>query len=378
MFDRNTLGAVVLTSSLLSAAPLLAQAKHADSTLEQRWMAARSRAERLHAEGYRRDAIARAVQPPNSIVEGVITILYDSSKMASGMQAALRKGARLATDEITAVEREGARRTIGPMRFVAMPVHLQYDPRAVIGLTTTGAIVDPDHHSGFTVPSNRWAIAQYFRTTAAVRATALVSAEVWRWITPAVPPEALTKSDWTRVAEWVFAAQSETVTRCVNGSSAACATSLEIEPPADKLAAFYGPRDYPSLVERYGVQAHDPDSVAATVKLCIRANDPSACARSVTRVPVGGPIPAQARQSLVALALEMGGPKALDRLLDGTGSTRERLASVAGVSADSLLQLWRIRVQASRPEHNLAPVGFAAIGWMLVLALVTLRRPRCA
>ena len=97
----------------------------------------------------------------------------------------------------------------------------------------------------------------------------------------------------------------------------------------------------------------------------------------IHRVPVFDPLPAQSRLSLVAIALELGGVGAGDRYLAATGTIRERLAATSGVPTDTLLLLWRNRVLASRPSHNITGAALAGLGWSLALLLIAMRRPKC-
>ena len=376
MFDRHRFAGVLLAAIFAGAVRLPAQNRVADSTLGQRWVAAELRLARLKAEAARNDSIVNADRPSQEIVEDIITIRYDSTLIGRATVAVLRNAARSAAKEIRAVQGDGATRTIGSIQFVALPTRQDGDPRRYVRLRPIVKRVGLDEMiapmSGFESPFRR-----YFLDIAAAQATALADLSLSRWVTPVLPPTRKSEEDWTEVAGWVLGAQSEAVKRCINGSALSCGTVLGLEEYDDKLAAFYGPSDYPSLVEAHGVQEYEPDSVAMAVNRCIRGADEVACARMIGRVRVGDPLPAQSRLSLVAVALEHGGAGAAGRYLATTGTIRERLAAASGVPTDTLLLLWRDRVLASRPSHNVTGAAFAGLGWSLLLLFVSMRRPRC-
>ena len=376
MFDRNPFAGILLAAMFAVVARLPAQTRTADSTLGQRWVAAELRLARLKAEAAHNDSIVNNDRPPQEIVEDVITIRYDSAMIGRATVAVLRSAARTAAREIRAVQGDGALRTIGNIQFALFPARYNSDPRQFVRLRPTGSMVGLNEMIA-ALPGFEWQFRKYFLDMAAARATLLTDLSLSRWVTPVLPPTRRSPEDWAEVAVWVLGAKSETVTRCINGSALSCGTVLGLEANDDKLAAFYGPSDYPSLVEWYGVHTTDPDSVTTAVDRCIRNADEAACAHMVRRVPIGDPLPAQSRLSLVAVALEQGGAGATDRYLAATGTIRERLAAASGVPTDSLLLLWRDRVLASRPSHNVTGVALAGLGWSLVLLLVSMRRPKC-
>ena len=376
MFDRNQFAGFLLAAIFAVATRLPAQARPADSTRGQRWVAAELRLARLKSEAARNDSIVNSDKPPQEIVEDIIAIRYDSTMIGRATVAVVRRAARAAAGEIRAVQGNGATRTIGSIQFALVPTREIDDPRRYVRLRPIGSMAGLNEMlaplPGFELPFRR-----YFQEMAAARATLLADLSLSRWVTPVLPATKKSRADWTEVATWVLGAQSETVKRCIIGSALACSTVLGLEAYDDKLETFYGPTDYPSLVEWYGAQKNDPDSVVKSVDRCIRIADETSCAQTIRRVPIGDPLPAQSRLSLVAIALEQGGAGATDRYLAATGTIRERLSAASGMPTDSLLLLWRDQVLASRPSHNVTGIALAGFGWSLLLLLVSMRRPKC-
>ena len=376
MFDRHRFAGLLLAAIFAGAVRLPAQNRTADSTLGQRWVAAELRLAQLKAEAAHKDSIVNSDKPRQEIIEDAITIHYDSALIGRATVAALRSAARSAAKEIRAVQGDGATRTIGSIQFVAFPEREDGDPRRYVRLrpffsrVSLKVMIAPT--SGLESPFRR-----YFLDIAAAQATGLADLSLSRWVTPVLPPTKKSAEDWTEVAGWVLGAQSETMKRCINGSALSCGTVLGLEEHDDKLAAFYGPSDYPSLVEGYGVQKYEPESVATAVNRCIRSADEATCGQMVRRFPVSNPLPAQSRLSLVEIALEHGGAGAAGRYLAATGTIRDRLTAASGVPTDTLLLLWRDRVLASRPSHNVTGAALAGFGWSLLILFVSMRRPRC-
>src|SRR3989442_7795484 len=81
------------------------------------------------------------------------------------------------------------------------------------------------------------------------------------------------------------------------------------------------------------------------------------------------PLEYQARMTLLATAVRLGGPRSFQRLLESPpGPMGHRLAGAAGVSDGLLVERWRADVLAARP----APVSLPPSGAWRALALVAL------
>ncbi|MBK8249743.1 MAG: hypothetical protein IPK85_20455 [Gemmatimonadetes bacterium] len=165
---------------------------------------------------------------------------------------------------------------------------------------------------------------------------------------------------------------------CLNGSVPACARSLGLggEHTAP-VTSWYAPSDFRWISH---VVARDGDRARQRlVGECDRGVVTS-CERMVATTPPGraaAPLAtADVRRGLLLLALDIGGPQAIDRLLSSSRPLPERLGVVAGVPVDSLISTWRARVVAT-PQGSPPVSGFAiAASLMAAAALLALPRSR--
>jgi hypothetical protein len=95
-------------------------------------------------------------------------------------------------------------------------------------------------------------------------------------------------------------------------------------------------------------------------------------------IPLPLPLPYATRLTLVRRAIDLGGRDAYSRLARGDGSIEERLASAAGIGADSLIAGWRRDIIAAplKTVTFTAAAGWSAVGWVTLLALLGLRSTR--
>jgi len=95
----------------------------------------------------------------------------------------------------------------------------------------------------------------------------------------------------------------------------------------------------------------------------------------------GRPIPRGVNASLVTVALDLGGARAIDVLSKPNESDNPIiiLAEAAGVTPDSLLQTWNARLQdaTAQSAHPSLPLAASAVFWCgIFLMAATRRRPR--
>lgn len=150
---------------------------------------------------------------------------------------------------------------------------------------------------------------------------------------------------------------------CLAGSLPDCATSLGIGvPPRAPVATWFDPVDYPWV---FALASYRVDTLSRFLRNTCLGGDAQACGEFVARTPPGemrAPLHSRiATETLLMLALEAGGPDAVDRLLGATGSFAERLGVAAGVPFETLLGTWQSRVSAAPlTRERLDPRVFAS------------------
>jgi hypothetical protein len=317
-----------------------------------------------------------SVVPPHRIRSGLVTFLLDTTRIGGLTLGTLRRAAQNASAAVNQTHGTMATRTLGALEIVVAESAARTGRRSVLTMHVPGW---PDAEGWFSreTPLLAGEVEDYLVNLASVTAVVFADTSLARWAGRRVPGWPATESGWRDVSIWLASAQSEAARRCAAARVDACASALELDPAPDRLAAWYAPGDYPALVEHWIGWGRTDSLKRADATRCARTRDAELCAKVVPSVTIGDLLPASARYSLFSLALEAGGPKALERLAASRGSIRVQLAATAGVPVDSLLALWQARVMASRPSHLVAVPALATLGWTLLFAVASLRRPRC-
>ncbi len=201
------------------------------------------------------------------------------------------------------------------------------------------------------------------------------------WLGGPVHPSVRALRDRAGVYVQLVTAPSQAARSCFQGRLDSCALALGLA-TAPTLEAWYpSAAERRSLVMTAFTDYFDHGATVAAYRSCATGSD-SACTGLLRSLPKGSlprPLGADARVTLVHLALRLGGREAYHRLLAGREAPiGARLASAAGVSQDSLLARWREEILAARPSAvALPPWAFLfALGWVVVFAGCGLRSSR--
>lgn len=199
-------------------------------------------------------------------------------------------------------------------------------------------------------------------------------AELKRWL-PWIYGDTIIRLNLEAVYEELATSPWSASRGCFGGNLVACRLALGIT-AVDPATGWYDATDRRNYV------AHVLLSPSTAARDCIREGDDQACIASLKRAPGGSPEPplgAQARQLLVALAINSGGPEAYDRLVERAGEPLEtRISAAAGVPIDTLVHRWRTRIIAAQPQTVAADsrAAWAAVAWGVLLMGIALRSTR--
>jgi hypothetical protein len=200
-------------------------------------------------------------------------------------------------------------------------------------------------------------------------------------VVPAIHPERQRGDVYVQLVT----APSRAARGCFLGDIARCRDGLDLFTATEPL-----PRWYPGADERRAIvlqsfsdyfNQRDQGTRRATLQSCAGGSD-SACTALLESLPPGAlprPLAADARETLVHVALRLGGREAYHRLLERPSAPiTERLAAAAGTSLDTVVTQWRSEILAARPEPvTLPPWGvWAALGWTALFAVCGLRSSR--
>lgn len=179
-----------------------------------------------------------------------------------------------------------------------------------------------------------------------------------------------------RIYRTMVSSPSPAVQQCRSGDLGACERALGLADPGPMWSGWYDERQLDAWMRGQGPgYAHQTDRNA-----CYVQRAPDACARLAAE-GIGPPPPfvRQVRESVVAHALELGGPSGYQRVLaDTTGPVSRQLGRVAGTSPDSLLMSWRRTILDARPELTAGLGGswLATLFWVVAISALAMRSSR--
>jgi hypothetical protein len=174
--------------------------------------------------------------------------------------------------------------------------------------------------------------------------------------------------------------ESSALRRCRARDLPACLDALGVDSmPGSRLARWYAPEDYRSMLRTTIPAREDSAAVAAWIRCRANAEDAgcrvAAASLPNSRVPM--PLPPSARFTFLREVLDAGGPSAFDRLVNTPGPLSVRLAAAANEPVERTADRWLRHIEESRPDRmRLSPVlVVAALGWTgAILGLALLGR----
>jgi len=181
---------------------------------------------------------------------------------------------------------------------------------------------------------------------------------------------------WAQLRLDLVSSPASVFRACYRGDMAGCYRILGITPTTDPVREWFDPPARRALVRQTWNKVHrDPWGIDAH---CVAGND-SACVEVLHGSSYYGVMSASGhRMALLQLALQLGGPGALERMYENAASPVQRLERVARVPIDSLTRAWRTRVRETRtPSEDLTPaVGFVSLAWVGLFGALALRSSR--
>lgn len=330
---------------------------------------------------HRADSLAREWRQANAVADLVDSL---ERERATSWKDTISVGAlRIVANASPLPLREAAARAwpVLDSLYGSEAQHLAQRPVIIQAYDPDTTAPRPAHHVGMEVPWNMGAAA----LTLMLLANAPMpdpDQALRAWLNGPVRPSWRTAEDRSAVYVQLVTAPSQTVRDCFLGHLERCEAALEIGASPATLEALY-----PSAAERRSLLTQsfadffNHGATSAAFHFCVTGSD-SACTgllRSLPRGVLPHPLGADARFTLVHLALRLGGREAYHRLLaDPQASVGARLAAAGGVREDSLVARWRAEIIAARPLPVEMPTWAfgVALGWMVLFAGCGLRSSR--
>jgi hypothetical protein len=201
------------------------------------------------------------------------------------------------------------------------------------------------------------------------------------WLGRTVRPTVVLDRELAAVYVRLVTAPSQAARSCFSGAIASCRDAVGLVSAPDLVLRWYpSPAERRALVART-FSPYVQGAERSRLQACVDGND-TACQEALRALPfdaVPRPLGLDARETLLHLALRLGGREAYHRLMAAADQPMaDRLASAAGVTTDSLLTRWRAAVLAARPAPLALPSSgvWMGLGWALFFAACGLRSSR--
>jgi hypothetical protein len=212
------------------------------------------------------------------------------------------------------------------------------------------------------------------------RAAAMIGAQLGpdfgRWLGGAFPMDSATPGMWTGVRIDLVTSASALAHACYAGADSACALALGVIGADDPAVRWFDAAGRRERVRRGGYRLRVDNG--ALYNGCLTQRVDAACTALLHLLPADDfdpPLGTSARQSLLTLALDLGGPDAVTRMRASPDTREAQLAAAARIPADSLVRMWRREILAARSSNPSMSWGMAlaSLLWVTTCGALALR-----
>jgi hypothetical protein len=319
----------------------------------------------------RADSARMRALPKDTVVAGVVTVLVEPSLKPLVAQAATQADARLrAAFGSTAVRVQS--------RVFVVAARSQ-------GVDTSRSVTVAQVGTNGRASLDQWAyrtvdgIANTLVSDGAAVVGADLGPDFGRWLGSTFPVDTNPTNTWVGVRVDLVTSSFEVAHACYAGDTSACARALGVAGENDPVTQWLNARERRAMVRR--VQYAVRTGGETLYHQCVVSGDDSACTAVLHLMPprsFGPLLGFDARQSLVRLAMTMGGPDAMARMAAAGTTRQQQLAAAAGIPTDSLIGLWRARVLEARAANPSINVGLAltSLVWAAICGALALGSSR--
>ncbi|HJQ21361.1 MAG TPA: hypothetical protein VJ867_13520 [Gemmatimonadaceae bacterium] len=185
------------------------------------------------------------------------------------------------------------------------------------------------------------------------------------WLESRLPSDTLSEDAWATLRVDLLSAGTAAARRCYAGSMADCRLALRLDEARDPLVQLFDSTDRRRIAEKLRGQWWRHWNSDA----CETGSD-AQCIAALGGMESPFPVSSIHRAALLSAAMSVGGPGAMQRFMRSPGTLDDRLRAASGITADSLVAVWRAKLHGSMQASDLvsATTTTASVGWMLLLA----------
>lgn len=355
------------------AAAIAMAAPHAAGAQTQAEYRARVRAlvpiwHEMAAVKRREDSLAALALPSEAVRAGPLVLLADSARVGFARRVAPRAAAVL-------VRRFGpAAEVLRAHRYLLSGADSAPSRDGPISLSEVDSTGQARYVQSEPPDVNTMVWALTHRAATAIGET--LGPDFKRWLGGELPVDTATPGMWTGVRIDLVTSPYAVARACYAGAESACALALGLTGTDDPVVRWFDPAERRDRVRRMTYQYRTDH--AGLYNACATLGADTACTALLRLLPAGDidpPLGTAARQSLLTLALDVGGADAVTRMEAAPDARQAQLAAAAGIPADSLVRIWRREVLAARSSNPSMSWGVAltSLLWVVACGALALR-----
>ena len=312
-------------------------------------------------EARRRDSIRARELPTDTVRSGVLRTVADSSLLALARESASEAQAMITQrfgDETGALQSHLYALTI------ARPA-VRFHPAVDFGeVDATGK---PGYESR--LPATVDAVSASWAMRASEVLTRRLGPAFGEWLDNAIPVDAPSTAIWVGVRIDLVTSPFRASRRCYAGDIHECARALGVADDPNPIADWFTLSERQEIIyrDRYQLGGGKPQEF----ERCLAHNDDSACLTLGAFIPrreLAPPLGPAARQSLLGLAMTIGGRGSYARMVTAPPVLSAQLTAASRLPTDSLVARWRARVLTTKAANNTMTPGLAAMSLFWVAA----------
>lgn len=306
----------------------------------------------ITTEARRRDSIRARDLPTDTVRAGVLRTVTDSSLATLAQQSASRAMAAV-------TQRFGD--DVGDLRSklytlaVAQPA-VKTQPDVDFGeVDATGK---PVYESR--LPATVEAVAGSWAMRGSEVLTRRLGPAFGEWLDNAIPVDSPSTAIWVGVRIDLVTSPFRVSRRCYAGDHRACERALGIAADSNPIGDWFTASERQEIIyrDRYRLRRAKPQDF----ERCLAHNDDSACLALGALIPrreLTPPLGPASRQSLLGLAMTIGGRQSYARMVAAPHELSAQLDAASGLPTDSLVARWRTRVLTTKAANTTMPPGLA-------------------
>jgi hypothetical protein len=313
--------------------------------------------------------------PADSLAAGPLKFRFLKSNFGTGLQAMLQAAATHAMSVADSMFGDAVHDVAAGAPILATRANTKYGQLATVDIVTLELADGGGRTTLSRAPVTQRKLEEAILDLLGTMATRRVPAQVLRWGGEWIPSRRLTSEIRENAAVDLASSSSIVARTCYSGSVPACESALGLTDVHDALTEWYSPEGWRALVSTWKPLKTEYSIIADRAE-CLEKKVTAVCERLSRGRPVPYPLSVSTRQTLLGLALELGGRPAYARLTSAKGTPLEILSAVAGVAPDSLIREWRTRVMAASPKSASPSPSQAAVfaAWIVVFGFAAGRR----